>query len=358
MNVAFVSRSTLYSGKGGDTIQILRTADYLRERGINVDIFLSSDAIDYDKYDIMHGFNVIRPADLIKHFNRFKKHKVLSTIYVDYSDYEKNARKGFVGKVFNLIGADMTEYLKTCLRWVKNGEKNFSFQYLFGGHGNAVRSLIKASNILLPNSNSEYNRLLKSYGIAKRYAVIPNGIDHKLFKESYDITKKQKNLVICVARIDGRKNQLNLIRALNDTEFELLIIGKSAPNHIDYYNQCRAEAKSNVNFITEVEQEELIQYYLKAKVHAMPSWFETTGLSSLEAIAMGCNIVIAPNGDTPEYFGDKAYYSAPDSVEGIYNAVKKAADANFDLSYRALVYSNYTWEKTADETLNAYKSLT
>ena len=308
MNVAFVSRVTLYSGKGGDTIQILRTADYLREKGVNVDIYLSSDKIDYSKYDILHGFNVIRPADLIKHFKRFKKSKVLSTIYVDYSGFEKNARKGLIGKIFNIIGDDHTEYLKTCLRWIKNGEKNFSFQYLLRGHKNAVQTLIKESDILLPNSHSEYKRLLESYGVAKQYAVVPNGIDHKLFRYEYDISKKEKNLVICVAKIDGRKNQLNLIRALNNTEFKLIIIGKSAPNHLEYYNTCQSEASSNVSFVTEIEQSELLHYYLKAKVHAMPSWFETTGLSSLEAIAMGCNIVISPNGDTTEYFGEKAFY--------------------------------------------------
>ncbi len=57
----------------------------------------------------------------------------------------------------------------------------------------------------------------------------------------------------------------------------------------------------------------------------MPSWFETTGLSSLEAAAMGCNIVITRKGDAYEYFGDYAYYCDPESPDSIFKAIEKAA---------------------------------
>lgn len=358
MRVAFISRSTLFSGKGGDTVQLVKTAEYLRRHGVTVDIFKSSDQIDYEAYDILHGFNVIRPADLVKHFERFKKIKVLSTIYVDYADFERKARGGYAGKVFHGIGPDRVEYLKTCARWIKNGERNFSLRYLLGGHRRAVKRLIGLSDLLLPNSESEYRRLLGSYGIEKPYAVIPNGIDPLIFKKEYDIAHKQSNLVICVARIDAIKNQLNLIRAVNNTPLELIVIGKPAPNHLSYYEQCRAEAGGNVRFVPELEQGELISYYLRAKVHAMPSWFETTGLSSLEAVAMGCNVVITPRGDTREYFNAHAFYCEPDDVQGIAKAIREAAQAGFDDDFRQRIYTHYTWQKTAETTLAAYHTVT
>src|SRR5688500_16330361 len=103
MKVAFISRDTLYSGRGGDTIQILKTAEYLRLLGVEVDIYRASEKIDYTRYDILHGFNVIRPADLIDHFEKFKGVKVLSTIYVDYYEFESKARGGTAGTIFRLI---------------------------------------------------------------------------------------------------------------------------------------------------------------------------------------------------------------------------------------------------------------
>jgi hypothetical protein len=173
MRVAFISRSTLFSGKGGDTVQLVKTADYLRQYGIEVDIFKSSDRIDYDAYDVMHGFNVIRPADLVKHFESFKKTRVLSTIYIDYAGFERGARTGLAGWIFQVVGADGSEYLKTIARWLRNGEKNFSLRYLFAGHRRSVKRLIGLSDLLLPNSESEYKRLAQSYGIEKNTPSSP-----------------------------------------------------------------------------------------------------------------------------------------------------------------------------------------
>ncbi len=56
-----------------------------------------------------------------------------------------------------------------------------------------------------------------------------------------------------------------------------------------------------------------------------PSWFETTGLSSLEAAAMGCNIVITRKEDAYEYFENDACYYDPESPESIFQAIDQAA---------------------------------
>jgi len=355
MRVAFISRNTLFSGKGGDTVQIVETARYLGKLGVRVDIYKSSDPIDYGVYDIVHGFNVIRPADLISHFENFKKIKVLSTIYVDYSEYEKRARGGLAGFVFRHIDSDLIEYLKAVVRRFVNGEKSFNRKYLLSGHRNTLKRLLKLSDVLLPNSESEYKRLLARYKIPRPYRVVPNAVDPDLFGHFDLAKKKQENLVISVARIDGRKNQLNLIRALNNTRFELILIGKSSPNHSGYYDMCRKEAGPNVKFVQEMEQKELLGYYERAKVHAMPSWFETTGLSTLEGVSMGCNVVITDKGDTFEYFGNDAYYCDPDNIESIRNAVEKAASSDFDPKFREKVMREYNWQRTAEETLAAYK---
>ncbi len=51
----------------------------------------------------------------------------------------------------------------------------------------------------------------------------------------------------------------------------------------------KAEADSNITFIDQPPQAELLQHYAKACVaRSYLSWFETTGLSLLEAGAMGC----------------------------------------------------------------------
>jgi glycosyltransferase involved in cell wall biosynthesis len=146
-----------------------------------------------------------------------------------------------------------------------------------------------------------------------------------------------------------------LVKALSNSSFNLVLIGAAASNQGRYYRECRNAAAANVLFIDHIPQKDLIAYYQQARVHVLPSWFETTGLSSLEAAAMGCNIVITDKGDTREYFEDMAYYCDPSSPESIKSAVMLAASNPFNEALREKVLREYIWPVTAAKTLEAYK---
>lgn len=164
-------------------------------------------------------------------------------------------------------------------------------------------------------------------------------------------------MVLCVARIEGIKNQLNLIRALNNTRFNLVLIGSHAPNQKTYYNACRSIAAANITFIDHTPQPELVRYYQQAKVHILPSWFETTGLSSLEAAAMGCNVVITDKGDAKEYFGNNAWYCDPADPGNIRLMVEKASLGNYNEALHEMILKKYTWKQAALETYKAYQNI-
>jgi glycosyltransferase involved in cell wall biosynthesis len=357
MKVLFIARSTLYKDRGGDTVQVLETAEHLRRLGIDVTVKLTSEAIDYEPYDLLHFFNIIRPADILHHIRASGKPYVVSTIYVDYSEYEKTSRKGFAGLLFRLLSSDRIEYLKVVARRVIAGEKIVSPVYLWYGQRGSIRRIIRGAAMLLPNSASEYRRLLRHYKREAPFEVIPNAIDPGLFRASDARVARADDLVLCVGRIEGRKNQLNLIRALNGTPYRLYIIGSASANQAAYYKACKEEAGPNVQFINGITQKELTGYYSTAKVHVLPSWFETTGLSSLEAAAMGCTLVITDKGDTREYFEDFAVYCDPASVTSIRAAVEKAAAAKWDDSLQRKIFSEYTWEQTARRTAMAYSKV-
>lgn len=344
----------MYKDKGGDTTQVLGTAEQLGKLGIGVDIRLTNEVIDYSAYDLLHFFNIIRPADILEHIRRSGKPYVVSTIYVDYSEFDKRARKGMTRLLFRVFSGDGIEYLKVIARALLNGEKIVSTSYLLYGQKRSIRRIIRGAALLLPNSASEYGRLHRDYGEAQQYRVIPNSIDPALFHPPAADVPRDGNLVICVGRIEGRKNQLNLVRALNATEFRLIIIGSPSANQTGYYEACRNEASPNVTFMPATDQKTLAGYYARACVHALPSWFETTGLSTLEAGAMGCRIVITEKGDTREYFGNYAFYCDPDSPSSILEAVRRAATAPPDGSLQAKIFREYTWQRTAEMTAAAY----
>jgi glycosyltransferase involved in cell wall biosynthesis len=89
-------------------------------------------------------------------------------------------------------------------------------------------------------------------------------------------------------------------------------------------------------------------------VHVMPSWFETTGLVSLEAALAGCNVVSTSRGHAREYLGDLAWYCQPDDPTSIRSAVQAAWNAPARPALRERILSEYTWRHAAIATLMAY----
>jgi glycosyltransferase involved in cell wall biosynthesis len=344
----------LYKVHGGDTVQVLETAEHLRDLGIKVSIFLSHEKINYEDFDLLHFFNLIRPANILYHIRKTNKPFVVSPIFVDYNEYDKKYRTGFSGWLLRSFSS--TEYIKTIGRWLLLKDSLPDKNYLWKGQKKSIQYILSKAKMILPNSIAEYQTLEKQYQIKKPYVVAPNGINEKLFTND-DSISKNKSLIVCAARIEGIKNQINLIRALNNTSFTVLLIGKTGANQKAYYKECKKIAASNIVFKGNLTQKELSNYYRKAKVHVLPSWFETCGLSSLEAAAMGCNIVITDKGYTREYFGDDAFYCDPEKPESIYSAVVLAAKNNASRNLSKKIMEEFTWKQAAKKTLEAYQSI-
>ncbi|MGN6181657.1 MAG: glycosyltransferase family 4 protein [Mucilaginibacter sp.] len=355
MKVAIIARSTLFRVPGGDTVQAVQTARHLANIGIDMDVLLCNEQIAYNQYDLLHFFNLTRPADILYHSKKANKPYVISTILCNYSEYDKHHRKN--GSILlGSLPADSIEYLKTMARWLFGRDHLSSLSYVWKGQRKSILDILKRSAMILPNSQSEYRRVAQTYPTNSKCRIIPNGVDPTVF--AYDpFIEKDEKLVLCVARIEGIKNQLNLIKALNNTGYKLLLIGAHAPNQADYYAECRRIAADNIKFIGHIPQVKLIKYYQQAKIHVLPSWFETTGLSSIEAAIMGCSIVITDRGDAKEYFGNDAFYCDPGDPDSILGAIHQASKAPFNDHLYQKIHKQYTWQAAANQTLKAYQSV-
>lgn len=354
MNVLFIARSTLYESPGGDTIQVLKTAEALRKLDVNVEIGLTTAEFDYSKYDIVHFFNIIRPADIIYHFEQSKK-TVISTIFVDYTEPEIAAGSFLRSTATRILGGDFIEYLKTITKAILGKEKIRSKRYILKGQYKAVKYLYQNAGALLPNSNSEKTRLQEKYGATKAlFSKVVNAIEPL---ENVAPNLKYSGAIICVARVERLKNQLNFIKAVKGLDIPCFIIGKPAINDHAYYELCKIEAGNNVVFIDALPQLEIFSIMKAARVHVLPSWFETTGLVSLEAAYYGCNLVITNKGDQKEYFGENAYYCDPDNADSIRDAILKAYALPFNEDFKKHIATFYNWEQTAQHTKQCYLQL-
>jgi len=358
------SRVSLFKVPGGDTIQILKTKEYLEKLGIKVDISTELQP-DLKKYNLVHFFNLIRPQEIYLQARNAKKQGkkvVLSPIYVVYTEYDTKGRKGLFKLLANLCSSGQIEYLKVLARAVRNREfHRGTLIFLMNGYRKLQKKILDLVDFLLPNSQSEMNRIIEDFNLKHfPYLIVPNAVDRGLFKNNIRIDRELEELkdcVLCVARIEGSKNQLNVVKALKNLPYRLVLIGGIAPNHKQYFDQIKREATRNVYILDRVAHYLLPQFYALAKVHVLASWFETTGLSSLEAGIMDCNLVITEKGDTIEYFRDYAYYCEPDSVQSIKQAIIKAYESPVNPELKKHILNNFTWEKTAKKTLEAYEKV-
>ncbi|WP_417589000.1 glycosyltransferase [Owenweeksia hongkongensis] len=349
MNVLFTSRSTLFTQPGGDTLQVEQTAKYLRELGHTVDIKLCGERININDYQLVHFFNIIRPADLRLNIPK-QIPLVVSSIYHDYSEYDKLYRGTASKLLYKLFGKFGLEYIKVNLRWL-NGSDTFSgLKFLLSGNRKSIKALLKQSQYMFTTSHQEAELIEREIGFVPPYKKVNLGSEHISVSPS-----SSREGVLCAARIEGFKNQLNLIKALKDTNIPLTITGAAAANHSAYYESCQQEAGENVSFLGRVSKEELEKQFGKAKVHALISFYETTGLSTLEALKAGCNVVITDRGAQKEIFENHAHYCEPNDIASIKEAVETALVD--ESNHQKWVEENFSWKKAAEEISDIYQSL-
>lgn len=367
MRILFQTRTNLYSAPGGDLIQIENTKKYLEKLGCKVEISLEFEP-DLSNYDIVHIFNLMDPQDIYLQFKNAKKQNkkiVLSTIYGLYTEYERKARGGMFQKVANFLNPYQIGYIKILVRHYHENKFHKGVKVLaFKGYYNMMKEIITNSSYLLPNSISEMNRIANEYKLKDyNFIPVPNSIDTSIFnsdiklsQEDLDKYGKYENCILCAARLEGRKSTLNLVRAMKNLPYQLVLVGNESKNQAEYIKQIHKEAGDNIHFLGPIPHSDLVKLYKLAKVHALISWMETPGLSSLEAATMNCNIVITKKGDTEEYFENFAFYCEPDDVNDIANTIEKAYNSPINPKLKEKIISKYNWEETAKATYKAYQN--
>ena len=320
MKILFIARSSLFVQAGGDTQQIVQTAKSLEEIGVAVTIKLRGESVDFAEFDLVHFFNAGRPADILDVLPTLKQPLVVSSIWVDYSEWDQ-AQSGLRGALARQAGKFGLEYLKCIGRGVSGSDRFPGITYLMRGQKKAMQDLFNRSDAIVASSESERTRLDDAFAVGEKTSVIPLGVNPAVIQTE---EAEERTGVICVGRIEGLKNQLNLIRAANGADWKLKIIGKAAINQTQYYAQCRREAGDNIEFAGWLNAEHLAQAYKQAKVLVLPSYFETFGLVALEAMANGCNVVLSNRPDMNGIFADKAIFCNPNSPDDIKQKVEQA----------------------------------
>lgn len=296
------------------------------------------------KYDILH-FPSFHPHFLSLPW--FKKMKTILTIHdLIRLIYPKNYPPGIKGQFNFLINkllikrADAVVTIsetskKDIIRFLGIPEKKIHVVYLAADHG---FELIKKKSLL------------------------------KLVKSKFELPDE---FILYTGDVNYNKNLNTLCEAAVRLKKVLVIVGKQAVEEdVDFSNIENMAFKDflqkygknkYIKRIGYVSTEELSAIYNLATVYCQPSLYEGFGLPILEAFACGCPVVASKIQVFNEIAEGCFVPFDPKSVESLVEALDLAFNDKIlrkNMITKGLMQNKkFSWEKTADGTLQVYKKV-
>tara|TARA_Y100000310_G_scaffold25020_1_gene23968 strand:+ start:53 stop:1150 length:1098 start_codon:yes stop_codon:yes gene_type:complete len=206
--------------------------------------------------------------------------------------------------------------------WLK---KKFDIPYIITAHGSDVLGYNKRFKKLYPLLIKPWKKIIKNANLITtpsrylqdeikkittegKFIVIPNGIDKNKFKP----LKKEKKILI-VARLFENKGVQDILDALKDInmqDWKVDIVGEG-PYRSFLENKTKENNLTNiVKFHGWIDNKsnKMKELYGKASIFISASYFESFGLTVLEAILAGCYPIISDIQGYKEIFKDKKYF--------------------------------------------------
>jgi glycosyltransferase involved in cell wall biosynthesis len=248
------------------------------------------------------------------------------------------------------VVAKYTEKVKRCLKWtdlvitISESSKKDIIEYLH----------VDPDKIHITHLASRYHSDDLSL----------NRVEKFIDRIDYDFSQPY---LLFVSTIEPRKNLNALITAFNYLKSKyriphnLVLIGKKGWHYEPVFTAISNSPWNNSIYHLDYLSDELVAlFYSKADVFVYPSYYEGFGLPVLEAMTLGTPVVSSNSSSIPEVAGDAAILINPDEPLELAEAILKVisdTQLHQELVCRGKERAKiFTWEKTARETLNAYRS--
>lgn len=351
---------------GGPSIRVPRTAEALRNLGVPAQSSVFGRVSEIEE-DIVHLFNVWSPESALGAMQKLKeagKTVVFSPIYLDLSEREF---WHFQLPNLPLDNPDQLAAAYSAARMHQQGRGRLS--EAIPGYNAMVRRMLDMADHVVFLSSAE-REALERIGARiedSRASLIRNPVEASLWREGDPALFRKTYLdglvgpgdyVICVGRIEERKNQLLLARAMRDMDLRLVLVGHAGNS--SYAQRVQAEAGDRLLMVGRLEPagEMLRSALAGARAFALPSWSEGASLAVLEAAAGGANMVLSDRSSEREYFGELAHYCDPGDPASIRQALEAAVGTGMSRksakALKDLVKREHSWERYAEDTGKAY----
>lgn len=344
-------RENAFIERGGDTVVMERLHEWLNRFGHTAVIDIESKE-DPRRFDLVHLFNFATPKatePLARACVEAKTPFVVTTMYEDWPMFFNQM------VIKDMILRTYVKYDQTPEAWEKLSEFT---KRVFPSHIQDNTYTAHYASALIPTGYHEAVSLRRDYphtNLIEIYhcgtEVSPCSDGGEAFRKTYGV----EDFILCVGRLEKRKNQLSLLKALEDSPLTVVFAMGGFTFETEYEAGCRAfKRKGRTMFVGKIPPELLASAYEAARVHVLPSWYELPGLVSIEAAARGTNIVVSDYGTIRDYVGDDAFYASPADIDDIARVVERAwqAPKNPALSERV---KKFTWENATRRNIEIYE---
>ncbi len=234
-----------------------------------------------------------------------------------------------------------------------------------------VPLVLKKADAAITVSQAEKELILKRYPFAaKRLHVVQNGGITGSYKEEdrntclYS-TKLPSPFLLFVGSLSRGKNLGAVIKALSlleDENLHLVVVGATGKTFAEAGMDIPDHLLDRIHFRGQInDPQELLHLYKTAACLVFPSYYESSGLPPVEAMACGCPVIVSDIPALRERCGDAALYCSPDRPGDFAERIKQVLTNKLlreRLKEKGLQRSRiFTWEKTARETWNIIKNI-
>jgi glycosyltransferase involved in cell wall biosynthesis len=227
----------------------------------------------------------------------------------------------------------------------------------------------RRSDAIITVSNASRDDILQYMHIPQSRAdivhTVYNGVSQR-FTPSPNVTENSCPTLLYVGRADPYKNLETLIEAVaiirktTELPVKLLLTGSPDPRYPQAEQAAeRLNIAEHVQWTGYLSDDDLLETYRAADLLVHPSRYEGFGLQIIEAMACGTPVVCSNGGSLPEVAGDAAIMVDPDDAGAFASEIIKVltqpATAAKMREKGLQQAAEFTWEKTARETLAVYE---
>jgi|GEM_PF-2329754 len=356
MKVLIQNRDNAFIAPGGDTMVMSELYRCLRSLDVEADV--AAGEPDLADVDLVHLVN-LTVLDLARKVaaNSMRQHVpyAVTTLFEDWPLYIERSFEAM-----RMFG----DYLSNGRDERKFREDLKRIQNLDVGPSVGIDDVAADAAALFACGESEAKRLGEAYPRARdhvRIAEFGIRIPVDISDESQAIVREKigyDRFILCCGRLETRKNQLMLLKALEDSDLPIILLSGGfsyQPQYVDLVS--RYPRKAPVKILPRQGTPFLVNLMAAAAAHVLPSWYELPGLVTLEAASAGTAVVASDWGSVLDYLPEPLIHRCrPDDPESIRLAVENAlrVGPNPDAKKAA---DKFTWDAFGEKTLTVYEEI-